>query len=161
MVPGINWDTKCGIQLAGKGCKITMKGMTAWKSLKSTTGSGQRGKKLFVFPNTLIPNGRCFSLFSLRLFRAHFLLRLSVCCVFIQHRWQTNEERFKVPNLWEPLAVFQPHSLPISQPVPSRPAAISLWVHSSTSLTWYVETGEAAMKGVMDVCAIMRLVAIL
>lgn len=25
--------------------------------------------------------------------------------------------------------------------------------------TWYVETGEAAMNGVMDVCGIMRLVA--
>lgn len=25
--------------------------------------------------------------------------------------------------------------------------------------TWYVETGEAAMKGVIDVCGIMRLVA--
>lgn len=27
--------------------------------------------------------------------------------------------------------------------------------------TWYVETGEAAMNGVIDVCGIMRLVAIL
>lgn len=25
--------------------------------------------------------------------------------------------------------------------------------------TWYVETGEAAMNGVIDVCGIMRLVA--
>ena len=27
--------------------------------------------------------------------------------------------------------------------------------------TWYVETGEAAMKGVIDVCAIIRLVEML
>lgn len=32
---------------------------------------------------------------------------------------------------------------------------------SAPGPTWYVETGEAAMKGVMEVCAIIRLVAML
>lgn len=40
-------------------------------------------------------------------------------------------------------------------------ASQALKVSLDTPPTWYVETGEAAMKGVIDVCAIIRLVEML
>lgn len=139
------------------------------------------GEKVFVFQNTFIfdedfifPARQPFLLRKKN--QPVFILAFFFCCLLClpptkqmslstAGAAKTQKERdfhavLQPGPLLSPPPNQQTHTHTLSKPSYYTYAVICTKCTAS-SPTWYVETGEAAMKGVMEVCAIMRLVAML